>query len=228
MPAKRDVAVVGVYNTKQERVSTRTPLALAMEALNGSLADAGMAMKDVDAWFGSFPGSIAYQFNIPVHHQANGTGSGALIEAAALIRDGLIETAVVPMGAARGPMEGKVAPWTRPELEFTQWTGEMTPAWWAIQMLSGVVVIPLTNTRRVATLMKNRMKYSLSPDAVQTFFVRKSHAQSEPAWILRNSSQLPSPRVGPGSSPASRRIETTVVRPTLRMPSFLSSPRMRV
>ncbi len=134
MPGARDAAVVGVYTTKQERVSTETPLALTMEAVNGALADAGMSIRDVDAWFGQFPGSLSRQLNIPIHHMGSSTGSAAVTEAAALIRAGLIETAAIPIGMARGPADGKVAQWTRPQLEFTEWTGEMTPAWWAIQM----------------------------------------------------------------------------------------------
>ena len=47
----RDVAVVGVYTTKQERVSSKTSLELQIEALWGALDDAGMTMKDVDAWY---------------------------------------------------------------------------------------------------------------------------------------------------------------------------------
>ena len=98
MPKARDVALVGVYTTKQERVSSKTSLELQIEALWGALDDAGMTMKDVDAWYGSFPTSIAYQFGIPIHHQGGGTGNAALTEAAALIREGLIETAVVLWG----------------------------------------------------------------------------------------------------------------------------------
>lgn len=143
MPKARDVAIVGVYTTLQERFSPRPPLAITMEAVNGALDDAGLTIKDLDGWAGGFTGgtglgpsaaNIAYQFNIPLHFFSNNSGTGALIEAAAYIREGLAETIAIPVGMSRPPLDGRVAPWTRPTNEFTEWTGSITPAQMALQM----------------------------------------------------------------------------------------------
>ena len=45
MAVQRDVAIVGVYATKQGRNLGRTSLSLTMEAFHGGLADAGLTMN---------------------------------------------------------------------------------------------------------------------------------------------------------------------------------------
>jgi len=74
--------------------------------------------------------------------------------------------------------------------------------------------------------MKNSTKYSTSPPSVQTLLEKKSQAHKVLACILRNSSQEPSPRFGPGSKPFSLRIFRTVPL-LIDRPSFFSSPMMR-
>lgn len=143
MARARDVAIVGVYTTRQERFSPRTPLSLMMEALNGALDDAGMTIKELDGWLGGFEGgngrggagaNVAYQFDLPLHLSGNSSGSAALLEAAAAIREGIVETVAIPMGMSRPALDGRVAPWTRPTNEFTEWTGSITPGQMALQM----------------------------------------------------------------------------------------------
>ena len=76
MAVERDVAIVGVYATKQGRNLGRTSLSLMLEAFHGALADAGLTVADVDGWFNfDFPagnlqgptiGNVAYQLGHPV------------------------------------------------------------------------------------------------------------------------------------------------------------------
>ena len=67
-----------------------------------------------------------------------------------------------------------------------------------------------------------------TPCIVKTRCSKKSHCQSETACRLRNASHVPAPRRGSGSKPCSRRIRFTVFFDNERIPSFFSSPRMRV
>src|SRR5262249_9290384 len=67
--------------------------------------------------------------------------------------------------------------------------------------------------------MKNQMNMPTKPVSVPTFFEKKSQAQSVSRCRLRKSSQVPSPRRGPGSKPLSLRILITVERLILPMPS---------
>ena len=144
MPKPRDVAIVGVYATEQERVSQRTSQAISMEAILGALDDAGLTMDDVDAYYGmTFPlgngqgatdGNVAYQLNRPLSIVTQMSGAMALLQAAAAIRDGLCEVAILGSGNSRAASDGSVVDWTRPDFEFTEWTGSMTPGQMAMQM----------------------------------------------------------------------------------------------
>jgi hypothetical protein len=105
---------------------------------------------------------------------------------------------------------------------------EALRACWATHPNSGFALGAETITRRLPTWMKNKRYRSTKSAAVSVRTERKSAAQSVAAWRLTNSCQVPSPRLGPGSMPASRRMDATVVLPSLWTPSFLSSPSTRV
>ena len=144
MAKRRDVAIVGVYATKQERFSQRSALSLTMEAIHGALDDAGLTMKDVDGYLGfTFPagsgmgvtdGNVAYQLNNSFGLVDRYSGAMALLQAAAAIREGLVETVIIAAAGSRATADGRTVAWTRPEYEFTEWTGSMTPAQFALQM----------------------------------------------------------------------------------------------
>jgi hypothetical protein len=97
----------------------------------------------------------------------------------------------------------------------------------ATRAASGFAVTPATKSRRVPTWRKKSTYRSTNPFSVALRTEGKSHAQSVEACRATNSLQVPSPRFGPGSRPASRRMAATVVLLTVRMPSFLSSPNTR-
>jgi acetyl-CoA C-acetyltransferase len=112
----RDVAIVGVYATAQERRSEKSAIGLLMEAAEGALADAGLSLKEVDGYWGDFPagnavwggraGNIAHQLDLPIHYAGSSLGTLAVLEAAAAIREGLVETVIIPQGGARPRADG--------------------------------------------------------------------------------------------------------------------------
>ena len=91
MGAPRDVAIVGIYATKQGRNLGRTGLSLTMEAFHGALADAGLTRHEVDGWFNfDFPaqsygptlGDVAFQLGRPMTVVGRCSGVPALLYAA--------------------------------------------------------------------------------------------------------------------------------------------------
>ena len=180
MAQEREVAIVGVYNTEQFKLSERSPLDFYMEGLNGALDDAGLTIKDVDGWFGGpFTGgngleggqsaaNIAYQFNQPVNYASDAHGSAALVEAIDAIRSGRFETAVVPMGMSRANPDGRVAEWTRPTNEFTEWTGSITAGQMGLQMRRHMHEFGTTAEQMGAVCANVRNNGHLNPEAVMT------------------------------------------------------------
>lgn len=142
MIQERAVAIVGVYATKQERASGRTMLSLTMEAIRGALDDAGLGMADVDGYVShQFPagngkgpsdGNIAYQFGENLGFFADSTGARGVLYAAGAIRQGLANVVILP--AAGSSVPGlDLASFARPSYEFTEWTGSLTTAQFAMQ-----------------------------------------------------------------------------------------------
>ena len=176
MAQQRDVAVVGVYTTEQVKLSERSSLSLTMEAVNGALDDAGLTIQDIDGWFGNFEGgnlrgsggaaNIAYQFGIPIHYAGAGSGAGALLEAAAMIRAGLLHTAVVQIGMSRANPDGRVAEWTRPTNEFTEWTGSITAGQMGLQMRRHMHEYGTTLEQMGAACATVRNNGHINPEAV--------------------------------------------------------------
>jgi acetyl-CoA acetyltransferase len=148
----RDPVVVGVATTAQAVGTGRSGVSLALEALRSALADAGLAVADLhglypraDGWPHVRPGNAHHdivnwssQLGIPLRWltgaaNAAGTGAPALLDAAAAIRAGYIDTAAVvvgqaPTSAAAGGLPG----YTRAAYEFTEWTGAFTAVHFAL------------------------------------------------------------------------------------------------
>ena len=123
MDGGREIAIVGVYATRQERKSGRTTLSLVMEAIHGALADAGIPMSEVDGLTlrsgfsagngtGIDAGEIAYQFGQPFTFTAEASGAKAELMAAAAIRDGIANVVICPGGASNSAV-GTMAALTR-------------------------------------------------------------------------------------------------------------------
>ncbi|HEV8298549.1 MAG TPA: thiolase family protein [Acidimicrobiales bacterium] len=176
MPAPRDVAIVGVHATKQGRNLGRSGLSLELEAFRGALADAGMTHHDVDGWIafdfpagngqGTTSGNVAFQLDRPMRFVHQYSGVPALLYAAAMIRDHVADVIAIPFGAAQVDTEGATASYTRPEFEFTEWTGSTTPAQMALQARRHMAEFGTTREHLAHAAATLRNNAHLNPEAV--------------------------------------------------------------
>lgn len=131
----RDVAIVGIYNTRQaRRLEGTSAHALLVEAVFGACADAGVDVGSVDALVGQGPAELAYDLGLgPVVRHFSSLGIPAIRDAAALITTGAATTAVVAAaGAGMLVDDGATAPWTRPTNELVVGYGLYTAAEFAL------------------------------------------------------------------------------------------------
>ncbi|MSQ61100.1 MAG: thiolase family protein [Dehalococcoidia bacterium] len=133
-----DVAVVGVYNTKQARsLEGHTSRTITVEAIRGALDDAGMTLSDIDGLCIGGIGSRAFGYEAGLRHTwaANGglVGVSGVLEAAAAISNGIVNTVLIASGSAGVYTQREsTAPWTRPSNEFVECWGLFTAAEFAL------------------------------------------------------------------------------------------------
>lgn len=109
--ALRDVAIVGAYATEQAIRLPRTSIDLALDAVHGALADAGLTLADVDGLAIDWPGpgglpneagSWSRVLGVTPAWTSDGmadcSGARAVAKAAAAIATGLCDVAVVGGG----------------------------------------------------------------------------------------------------------------------------------
>lgn len=175
MNGARDIAIVGIGVTEQVRKSGRTTIALLMESIGLALDDAGLTIGDVDGYIGfGFPAgngqgvsdaNIAYQFGQPMTLVAETSGAPAVLLAGAAIRAGLAEVVVIPAGSSQ--MAGaEMATYTRPTYEFTEWTGSMTPAQFALIARRHMHEFGTTREQMAAVAAIAHRHGRLNPEAV--------------------------------------------------------------
>jgi acetyl-CoA acetyltransferase len=118
----RDVAIAAVFNTRQAKVlEGYDSLGIAIEAVRGVLAEAGMPANEVDGVFGQFASELPYLLGMgPAHVSSTGMGGiPALLDAAGAIAAGHCRAALVAGGGAGIYTDAAaVAPWTRITNEF--------------------------------------------------------------------------------------------------------------
>ena len=92
-----DVAIVGVHNTEQARVlEGHDSRSITFAAGLGALADAGLAVHDVDGVMGQGGNDFLYQARIgPVWRSASGFGLPGILDAAAAIAAGQATTVLL-------------------------------------------------------------------------------------------------------------------------------------
>jgi acetyl-CoA acetyltransferase len=131
-----DVAIVGVHNTRQARViEGHDSVSIALEAVRGLLAGAGVAAREVDGFFGEHSRDLVYALGAgPAHTPFMGLASiSAVIEAANAVACGSCSIAVVAGGGAGVYLDrAATAPWTRPANEFVVAHGLYTAAEFAL------------------------------------------------------------------------------------------------
>lgn len=135
MSAHRTAAIVGVFNTAQgRRLEGETSRSLAITAIRGALADAGLSLHDVDG-ISAGPQSTAliYDLRLGPAWQGLGFGVGMITEAATAIEHGMADVVVLVAAQAGEYRDHEAtAPWTRPENEFVAPWGMFTAAEFAL------------------------------------------------------------------------------------------------
>jgi acetyl-CoA acetyltransferase len=141
-----DVRIVGVATTEQARsLAPRSGFSLALEALQLALADARLEVGHLDG-IGSRvsgwpPGAVgsrgetyawAWQLKRPLHWSYPDVSIAALLSAAGAIATGQASVVALVLGQTRVVDPSRTATWTRPETEFTGWTGSFTAVQYAL------------------------------------------------------------------------------------------------
>ncbi|GAA1835967.1 thiolase family protein [Pseudonocardia ailaonensis] len=140
-PSPRDAVIVGAFNTRQaRRLEGETSDSVTLAAIKGALADAGVALSEVDG-LNILPGldpngtrTYGYLLDIPYFWVGRAApGPPGVLEAATAIEAGVCDTVVLAAGEAGLHTDrSTVAPWTRPSNEFIECWGLMTPAEFAL------------------------------------------------------------------------------------------------
>lgn len=138
--ALQGTAIVGVYQTRQARtLEGETSESLTVEAINGALDDAGLAIDDVDGFnvqVGFAPSSDTFGYQLGAEYFWSDDaipGPNAIVHAASAIAAG--HCGVVVISSAQAGIytdRAATAPWTRPSNEFIETWGMHTPAEWAL------------------------------------------------------------------------------------------------
>jgi acetyl-CoA acetyltransferase len=177
-----DVAVVGVHATRQAKELGRSALSACLEAARGALADAGLAVTDVDGiaarWPGPggtvmHPGSVDWTglLGIPVRwvQDTYPQGVPAALDAAAAISAGLCDTVLIVGGQASIRDEaGAVAAYTRPENEFVAPWGAFTAVHFALVAQRELHRDPEVRAAAAEAAATIRTAGHHNPDAVMT------------------------------------------------------------
>lgn len=165
----RNVAIVGVHNTLQARqLPGHTSLSISTEAAHGALADAGLAMSDVDGVVGEFAGEmILGSAGGPRSRRITRFGIPMLLDAAALITSG--ECAVVLVAAGGAGLytdRSATAPWTRPSNEFVAPYGMFTAAEFALMARRHMIRFGTTHAQMAGAAAAIRNHGAANPQAV--------------------------------------------------------------
>jgi acetyl-CoA acetyltransferase len=135
MTSHRRAAIVGVHNTPQgRRLENTTSRTLLVQAALGALADAGLALEDVDG-VNAEPDAAALIYDLSLGPAWLGRqfGVAAVPEAVAAVEAGQADVVLIAAAAAGVYLDrGSTAPWTRPENEFVAPWGLFTAAEFAL------------------------------------------------------------------------------------------------
>ena len=165
----RTAAIVGVHNTRQgRRLDGESSRGLALKAIHGALADAGLRLDDVDG-ISAGPQSTAliYDLRIGPAWQGLGFGVGMITEAAMAIEHGMADVVVLVAAQAGEYRDHEAtAPWTRPENEFVAPWGMFTTAEFALIARRHMHVYGTTREQLSIVAATIRNNGSRNPEAV--------------------------------------------------------------
>src|SRR5712672_3447773 len=94
------------------------------------------------------------------------TSPTTFLLAAARIREGLANVVIIPAGGSQ-TTAGDMASYTRPSYEFTEWTGSMTPAQYALIARRHMHEYGTTMEQMAAVAANSHRNAALNPDAVR-------------------------------------------------------------
>jgi acetyl-CoA acetyltransferase len=167
----RRAAIVGVYNTVQaRRIEGRTTRSLALESIKGALADAGLALADIDGInAGLGTGHLTYDLKIGPAWQTMQPGIAMVLEAAAAVEANQANVVVLlDAQAAAYRDRAATAPWTRPSNEWVAPWGMFTAAEFALIARRHMYTYGTTPHQLATVAAAIRSNGSAHPDAVYT------------------------------------------------------------
>lgn len=165
----RTAAIVGVYNTRQgRRLDGETSRGLALQAIQGALADAGLGLDDVDGISaGALSTALIYDLRLGPAWQGLAFGVGMITEAATAIEHGMADVVVLVAAQAGEYRDHEAtAPWTRPENEFVAPWGMFTTAEFALVARRHMHVYGTTREQLSIVAATIRNNGSRNPEAV--------------------------------------------------------------
>ena len=171
----RDIVIAGAYNTRQAKKLTDTSEpALLLDAMQGTLAAAGLGADDVDGlnastWVGRVNSRdvTVWLGGRPMWNGTSPAGIEALLEAAAAIATGQCHTALIAT-AQCGEYTDHAATvsWTRPSNEFVECWGLYTAAEFALMAQRHMHLYGTTRAALSEVAAAIRMNGARNPEAV--------------------------------------------------------------
>lgn len=165
----RDVAIVGVHNTRQaRRLPGHDSSSIALDGLRGALADAGIAAAEVDGVVGEFAHEWVLELGLgPCSRRSSRFGIPMLLDAAAMVASGECEVVVVGAGGAGTYTDrDATAPWTRPANELVVGYGLFTAAEFALMARRHMLTYGTTPEQMAAVAATIRNNGHVNPEAV--------------------------------------------------------------
>jgi acetyl-CoA acetyltransferase len=164
-----DVAIVGLYNTRQARqLEGETAYGLIVESLFGACADAGVEPRELDGLVGQGPARLCYDLGLgPITRVDAALGIPTVASAAKLIATGEATTvAIVAAGAGLLKRDGRTAPWTRPDNELVVGYGLFTAAEFALMARRHMLMYGTTPEQMATVAATIRNNGHANPEAV--------------------------------------------------------------
>ncbi len=165
----RDVAIVGVHNTRQaRRLPGHDSSSIALDGVRGALADAGIAAAEVDGVVGEFAHEWVLELGLgPCSRRSSRLGIPMLLDAAAMVASGECEVVVVGAGGAGTYTDrDATAPWTRPANELVVGYGLFTAAEFALMARRHMLTYGTTPEQMAAVAATIRNNGHVNPEAV--------------------------------------------------------------
>ena len=174
-PRLSDVAIVGTYNTAQARsLDQETTFSIVSKAIRGALADAGLKASDVNGLSVATLGTTtSSSWWVPVLGRQpswtvdNISGLSQVLLAVGAIATGQCDVVVVATGqAGLQAAKGSVAPWARPDYEFTGPYGTYSTVEFALMARRHMHLYGTTREQMAEVAATIRNNGHVNPEAV--------------------------------------------------------------